>query len=306
MAIAKGQQSGDATPRTLYKGMAAVKVLAVNPTKEELEKIYGREFDKDPVYLSEAEVEVIDEQGNKVMKKFPSVRITFICQTDPSKNNGINAIFQHTFFLQKRYRFGSNSQKYQVIDCYGRTAWGTKDEIKAKSIPLNNDGRPANVDADYRPAYISEEYLTNFIRNLLNIPNVSSYVNGEWIDNPKVADKNDCLVRLDEIDKYFTGNFKELKEIISYQPDNLVKIGVGVKTKDGRTHQVTFDRVSFKNAATDYARLDAEVQQSKNMGGLVDTEFDISDLHEYVVTPTSTTELAAAAENTHVDEDPWA
>lgn len=299
MAIAKGQQSFDATPRALYQGVAAVKVLAVNPTKAELEKIYGREFDKDPVYLSEAEVDG---------KKYPSVRITFICQTDPEKNNGIDAIFQHTFFLQKRYRFGSTSQKFQVIDCYGRTAWGTKEEIQAKSIPLNKDGRPANVDADYRPAYVSEEYLTNFIRNLLNIPNVSSYVNGEWIDNPKIADKKDCLVRLDEIDKYFTGDFKELKEIISYQPGNLVKIGVGVKTKDGRTHQVTFDRVSFKNAATDYARLDAEVQQSKSMGGLADTEFDFQELHEYTVTPTDTATLEAAAAATAAtnDADPWA
>lgn len=305
MAVAKGQQSVDAAPRTLYMGMAAVKVLAVNPSKEELSKIYGREIEKDPEYLTE--VEVKDPQTGAA-KKYPSVRITFICKTDPEKNNGIEAIFAHTFFLQKRYRQGSQSGKYQVIDPYGRTAWGTKEEIQKKEIPQYSNG-PATIDADYRPAFVGEEPLTLFIKNLLNIPNVQNYVNGQWVDNQKV-DKSDCLVRLDEVEKYFGGDVKELKEYIGYQPDNLVKICVGIRTnEEGRTYQTTYDGMSFKNAVTEYVKLDAEVKTRKEQGGLANSEFSIEPLHEYVVTPTDSNTLAAppaaAGEAPASDEDPW-
>lgn len=303
MAVAKGQQYADAAPRKLYMGIGAVKVLAVNPTKAELEKIYGRDIENEPTYLSETEIE-----ENGVKKKFPSVRITFICQTDPDKNNGIDTIIQHTLFLRKQYRKGSNSGKYQVIDVYGRTAWGTQDEVKAKQIPQYTNG-PANIDADYRPAIVGEEYLTMFIKNLLNIPNVQSFVNGTWIDNPKVA-KEDCLVRLDEIDNYFKGDFKELREIISYQPDNLVKIAFGIRhTDDGRTHQTTYDRMCFKNAVTEFGKLDEEIQNRRSQGGLQDSEYDYTELHEYVVTPTNTAALAGSDNNAAEEataEDPWA
>lgn len=297
MAIAKGQVSTESTPRALYIGMAAVKVLAVNPKKAELEKIYGRELEKEPEYVTEAEITTAD--GSK--KKYPAVRITFICETDPDKNNGIQTIVQHTFFLQKRYRQGSTSGKYQVIDPYGRTAWGTQEEIKAKQIPQYANG-PASIDADYRPAYVGEETLTLFIKNLLNIPNVQSFVNGQWVDNTKV-NKEDCLVRLDNIDDYFKGDFKELREVIGYQPDNLVKICLGIRTtEDGRPRQTTYDGMSFKNAVTDYAKLDAEIQTRKSNGGLSSSEFEITDLHEYVVNPTAATELTP---ETPVDENPW-
>lgn len=301
MAIAKGQQSVEATQRTLYMGIASVKVLAVNPTKAELEKIYGREIEKEPEYLTEAEVTAAD--GSK--RKVPSARITFICETDPEKNNGISTIVQHTIFLQKRYRQGTNSGKYQVIDPYGRTAWCTKEEVQNKQIPQYSNG-PASINADFRPALQGEETLTLFIKNLLNIPNVQNYVNGQWIDNTKVS-KEDCLVRLDDIEKYFTGNFKELREVISYQPENHVKICLGVRTTDdGRTHQTTYDGMSFKNAVTDYSKLDAEIQTRKSNGGLATSEFDITELHEYVVTPTDTNALAAAAQQAPAGgDDPW-
>lgn len=295
MAIAKGQQTGEAITRQLYMGMASVKVLAVNPSKKELEKIYGREFDKEPEYITE-----VDVDGKKV----PSARITFIVQATPERNNGIDAIFQHTFFLQRRYRQGSQSGKYQIIDAYGRTAWATKDEVKAKAIPQYNNG-PANIDADYRPAIVGEDMLTLFIKNLLNIPSVQNYVNGMWVENTKV-NKEDCLVRLDEIEKYFTGDFKELREVISYQPDNHVKIAVGIRhTDDGKTYQTTYDGLCFKANMTDYSKLDKEIMDRKNNGGLANVEYDITDLREYVVNPTPSADLMGDGEAVVMEDDPW-
>ena len=297
MAFAKGQQSTEGAARTLYQGVGAVRVVAVNPTKAELEKFYGRELDKEPEYVTEVDIE-----GTK----YPSVRISFLVQTDPEKNNGIETSTMHTFFLQKRYNQGKQSGKYQIIDKYGRTAWATKDEIKAKQIPQYSNG-PASIDADYRPTYMGEEALTLFIKNYLNIPNVQVYVNGSWVDNPR-ATKEECEARLDSLDAYFKGNFKELKDILTLQPMNLVKIAFGIRTADdGRMYQTTYDRLCFKNGVTEYAKLLTEINERKSAGGLTNVEYDDTPLHEYNVTPTDLSAPAASTQGGGADleGDPW-
>jgi len=297
MAVAKGQQSVDSVVRTPYIGVGAVKVLAVNPSKAEMEKLYDRQIDNEPSYLGEVEVDG---------KKLPNVRVTFVVKTDAEKNNGIEVVTNHTFFLQKKYRQGSQSGKYQIIDKYGRTAWATKEEIEAKQIPAYANG-PANIDADYRPCYVGEEELTTFIKNLLNIPNVQSYVNGQWVPNPKVTPQ-DCEVRLDNIAKYFEGDFKELREIISYQPENLVKVPFGVRTSDdNRQFQTTYTQMCFKNSVSDYARFDKEIQDRKAAGALATTEFEAAPLHVYEVDPTTLNpSLSEAAEAAIAGEAaPW-
>lgn len=310
MAVSKGQKTVDAVSRVLYEGMGAVKVLGVNMSKAELEKIYGREIEEEPKYLGESTVRVKGADGTEEEKKYPNVRVTFIVETDPEKCNGIDTITNHTFFLQKRYRQNNAGDKFQVIDKYGRTAWATRAEIEAHTTELTkNDGTKyqANIDKDYRPAFVGEEALTLFIKNYLNIANVMSYVNGQWVPNPKV-DAADCEVRLDSIEKYFKGDFKELKEIANYQPDNLVWIMFGVRTTDeNRQYQTTYTDMCYKAAVTDFSKLDAEIQNRKNSGYLRDTDYSVAPLHEYVVeASTPTLEEAAASTLQPGEADPWA
>ena len=80
MAFAKGNESVEAAPISRYIGVAPVFVLAVNPTKEELEKLYDTELEKAPEYISETEVGL---EGNKY--KVPQVRLDFIVRTDAEK-----------------------------------------------------------------------------------------------------------------------------------------------------------------------------------------------------------------------------
>ena len=157
---------------------------------------------------------------------------------------------------------------------------------------------------------MGEEALTLFIKNYLNIPNVQIYENGKWVDNPRY-NKCDCEARLDEVEKYFKGDFKELKELLKFQPNNTVKIAFGIRTSDdNRMYQTTYDRLCFKNGVTDYAKLDLEIQQRKNAGGLANTEYSAEALHEFSVTPT---DLSAGSESTQassessesLDGDPW-
>lgn len=57
MAVAAGRESTEGSAVKRYIGVAPVFVLTVNPSKEELEKIYGVEIEKDPEYLGEMEVD---------------------------------------------------------------------------------------------------------------------------------------------------------------------------------------------------------------------------------------------------------
>lgn len=61
-----------------------------------------------------------------------------------------------------------------MIDKYGRATWVTPEQLKGHVIPLDKNGNPLQIDADYRPAYEGEENLTNFIKAYLNIPNPMS------------------------------------------------------------------------------------------------------------------------------------
>ena len=282
MAFSAGKESTESGEFKRYIGVAPVKVLAVNPTKSEQEKLYNTTLDKDPESIGNVNVNGKDVQN---------VRISFVVKTDEEKC-GIDMTTNVTFFLQNAPRMGSQSGKYQIIDKYGRTAWATEEDIKAKQIPVYSNGKPANIDADYRQAYVGEEELTNFIKNYLNIPNVQKYVDGEWklVDNP-----SECEARLDKIADYFKGNFTELKSIISLQPNNKIKVMFGVRTsEDGKEYQAVYTRMTLKNGVSDYSRLDKDLQEAKQNGAYSTTEFSVCPIKEYKIEATPVDDLLTA------------
>ena len=282
MAFSAGKESTESGEFKRYIGVAPVKVLAVNPTKSEQEKLYNTTLDKDPEYVGNVNVNGKDVQN---------VRISFVVKTDEEKC-GIDMTTNVTFFLQNAPRMGSQSGKYQIIDKYGRTAWATEEDIKAKQIPVYSNGKPANIDIDYRQAYVGEEELTNFIKNYLNIPNVQKYVDGEWklVDNP-----SECEARLDKIADYFKGNFAELKSIISLQPNNKIKVMFGVRTsEDGKEYQAVYTRMTLKNGVSDYSRLDKDLQEAKQNGAYSTTEFSVCPIKEYKIEATPVDDLPTA------------
>lgn len=298
MAFGHGQVSTEAVATPKYIGVAPVTILAINPNKTQLESIYGRAVEEEPKYVSQTNP---DAEG----KVYPSVMISVFVKTD-KEATGIDYNTRMTFFLQKKYRKGSMSGKYQVIDKYGRTAWATQEDIQAKKIPMYTNG-PANIDVDYRPCYIGEEELTAFLKNYMNIPEVKSYVNGAWIDNPNVKPE-ECEARLENIDKYFTGDFSELKEIIGYQPNNKVKVLFGVRTsEDNKQYQTIYNKVTLRNNSSNFAKLEKEIQSAKETGALANTEYEICPLKEYVVKPSdlSSSSSEMPFDSASSDVSPW-
>ena len=299
MAIAKGKESTEATGYKRYIGVGAAFVKAVNPNKKEMEALYGREQENEPEYVG-----TVERDG----KDIPNVRISFITNPDPEKY-GEGIFIPHTYFLRREYRYNSDKTKVQVIDKYGRTAWVTIEQAKNHEIPMYSNG-PANLDKDYRPAFVGEEELTQFLINYLNIPNVMKYdrANNKWylVDNPQ-----DSECRLDEIEKYFKGDFTELRSAIALQPTNKVKILYGVRTSDdNKQYQTTYTRMTLKNSVTDYSKLDADVMEMKSRStsaSVAQTEYRVDDFQEYKVEATPITESTATTESSDLPfDDPFA
>ena len=286
MAFAAGKESTDGGVIKRYIGVAPVYVLGVNPTKAEMSAIYGTDITTDPEYISITEVEGKDVK---------SARIDFIVQTDEEKC-GVNMKSKVSLFLRQMYRYNKDKSKVQVIDKYGRTAWVTIEQAKNHEIPMYSNG-PANLDKDYRPCYVGEEDLTKFLKAYLGIPEVMKYVNNTWVlvDNPQ-----DCEARLENIDSYFKGDFTELRNTISLQAKNRVKVLFGVKTnEENKQFQAVYTQMFVKNAVTDYSKLDKDLQDRKANGAYPTTEFEVCDIKEYVVKPTT-----FEAEPTTFEEDP--
>ena len=286
MAFSKGTESKEGNAVKRYIGVAPVFVLAVNPSKSELEKLYNTQLENDPEYLSEVEV---GEDKHKVQ----NVRLDFIVKTDAEKCGGIEFTTKASFFIRNEYRYNKDQTKVQVIDKYGRTAWVTIEQAKAHEIPVYKNG-PANIDKGYRPAYHGEEELTKFIKAYLGISNVMKYVNNTWVmvDNPE-----DCEARLEDIAEYFKGNFKELRDVIALQPNNKVKILFGVKTTDdNKQYQAIYNQMFLKNVTTDYSKLDENLQERKAAGAYPTTEFTVCDLKEYNVESTDLSNSGASGD----------
>ena len=291
MAVAKGR-STDTAEYKRYIGVAPVFINAVNPTKKELEGFYNTTIDNEPKYLGE--VEVND-------KKIPNVRIDFIVTTDETVV-GTALRTKISFFIRNEYRYNRDRTKVQVIDKYGRTAWVTIEQAKNHEIPTYSNG-PANLDKDYRPLYYGEEQLTEFIRAYLGILPVMKYVDNTWVmrEHPEEYE-----IRLDKIANYFKNDFSELKEIITYQPNNKVKVLFGVRTTDdNKMYQTVFTDMFLKNSNSDYTKLAKAVQERKDAGAYSTTDFEVCDLKEYVVKPTEITETPSVVEDDLPMGNPW-
>lgn len=301
MAFGKGQTVKEGSDFQRFTGVASVKIKGINPTKAELEEFFGREIENFSEYVKRP------ENDNEVTQ----VRIDFLVETTPEKytdraGNPINLKTKLSFFLNDEVR-KSKDGKVQIIDKYGRTAWATEEEVEAHRIPMYSNGKPANIDADYRKAYYGEEDLTKFIIAYLGIPNCQTYNRDtkEWKMLP--ADKlEDCEARLVHVEDYFKGDISEIKEYIGYQPNNEVKVLFGVKTGDGgRQYQVFYNRMFLKNSVTkknsdNYMKLAQDVEDTKARGALSTTEFVIDDLQEYVITPTNFNNMDSSE-----DVTPW-
>ena len=122
-----------------------------------------------------------------------------------------------------------------------------------------------------------------------------------------------CEVRFDHIDRWFNGDFKEIKEAVANQPNNLIQVMFGVRTNDqnNKQYQSFFNDKFYKGMKV----LDPSKYQSEGFkkaleevnsnpatsGKYATTEFgNFGPLKKY--TPTATN---FEAEEETTSENPW-
>ena len=313
MAISKGNASKEAQEFKRYIGVCPVFVKAVNPNKAEHEKLFNTTLEEAPVYVQDKE----DNNGNS----YKNVRISLVLQPDVEKIGFEMPLVTMPLFITNQKQFGANSGKYQVVDKYGRFAWATEEEISAKEIPTYSNGKKANISNDYRIAYVGEEDLTNFIRVFLCIPSITKWDNNEKCMVPNTDIKpEECECRLDveSIEKFFKGDFSEIKEILGFQPNNKIKVCLGVRTdmNSNKLFQSVYTKKFMSNASTNYDSLDkalqADIAYASEHDKVLNTEYSAEAVHEYSVTPTTfsapseaTSSSDTSFDSTDDSSSPW-
>lgn len=286
MAVYTGNDINSASFKR-YIGVGSSFALDVCPSKQKLEEYYGHEIKNDPQYLSTTTVNE---------KEVPKVRLDIILKADPAKyldsnNKPLNLIVPMGLTLIKAPRYTKKGDKMQVIDDYGNSTYLTPEQVKNHVIPEG-----IKISSNYRVAYDGEVELVNFITSLLNFDfPFKKTEEGVWIwKNAEELKKCECS--LEHIEDYFKGDFTELKQILSYRPNNTLRVLYGVTTKDGKTYQTVFTRRFLRENSTDYSKFERDVLGAKNNGALSNVEFAFTELHEYVVESTNFAEVNSSGD----------
>lgn len=314
MAVAVGSESKEIEVERLI-GIAAPKVLAVNPTRAEKNKILEQDFtDEEIKYVGETSVKSKDNKDINV----PQIRIDILMKTDPeiACNNGLEKTFTVSFFISKAANYSFKNPEnptMQVIDKYGRTAWVTPEQAKNHIVPeyiIQKEGprkgqtMKANICPDYRPAYIGEEDLVKFIIALLNIPRPDvwdaekkTYV---MKTDPKELAKSEAM--LDNIKNYFDGNVSEVAKIVKFQPNNKLKLLLGVRTaNNGAQYQAVYTTMPLKLSVTNYKVWEDALKDDKAAGRHPNVEYRVCNLSVFKAEATNYAQQEAPK-----DKDPFA
>ncbi len=294
LTIGKTQESTEGTFKR-YVGIGSSFVVAVNPTKKELEDIYGREMANDPEY-------VVDGDNGK------EARVTFIVKTDAKACNGIEMINRVMFTLRNTPAYNRDQTKVRVIDKFGNTTWASVEDAKAGKKLLSANGQELMIDSSYRMACVGEVELVEFLKVYLGVGNAFDYINGSWV---KKANTDDYVFGLENIKDYFKGDFSEIKGAINLQPNNKIKLLYGVRTTDdNKQYQAVASRLGLflpsYAGSKGYARVEKELNRLKDAGSYANTDFRVQELAEYTVTPTNLDNVGTTDNTDSADSAmPW-
>lgn len=274
-----------------YIGVASVNVLAINPDNNKL-RSFGWNIPADaaePEYSKE-----IVKEDHSVEKR---ARVRFMVQIQDLPEKPIIPL---DFWIRPEVTFNFDKSKGKIIDAFGRTAWGTKEELKAGKIPTYSSG-PASISNGYKLCHVGEEELVTFLLKYLNVTPLQVYQNGTF-----VASKNPGKLTIDNWQKICDGNVTELIEYIALQPENKVKIILGIQEGEDNKSYQTFVKTAFigngmspdRNSGEyvrarkviDKLKEEEITRKERNPNYTTTTTFDARPVHEWTVTTTKVEE----------------
>ena len=202
MAVKGKQKEQKEFVKELFVGFTSVKVVAVNPSRAELNKLLGREDspdDKEITYLG------TDQEGND------RLRLAFWLKDD--KNN---KFFVHSFNLTNKERKNKDGDKVQLVNQTCSTSWAPylkkgeniTDKVDESVIQdwfasFTTKEKEVLGPKKWRKALAGEEELVTLLR--------------AWLGRLDFMDpETEVMV---DTKKLFKENYKELRELISLNED---------------------------------------------------------------------------------------
>ena len=262
----KNPSTGEYVDVKKFVGVASINVLAINPNNETLRK-YGWAIADDaeePNYIVTKE-----DEGGKIST---STRVRFLVQIQDFDDKPVVAL---DFWARPEAWINKEGTKCQIIDSFGRTAWATKEEVKAKRIPQYSNGA-ASISSDYKMCHPGEADLVGFLMKYLNVTPMSIFdkKKNEWVNS-----KNPGKLTIDHWDKLCKGDVSELVEYISLLPDNRVKVTLGVRlTDDNKSYQTFLNSGYIGNGALP----DKNTGEYNVARKAIDKFFEVHDQNAYV------------------------
>lgn len=192
----------------LYTGLKNMKVIAINPSKKEMEDL-GYRPKNDPVYLTDGDT-----------PEHKKLRLDFFLEGKVEEGSAQTIRTKIAFFLENKHFTNKDGNKGEWINAEGRSAWGSVDAAPSQFTWFD----PATA----RKSMIGESDLHKFLVNWLNI---------------KPGDE----AKLDNFNALFTGNYAELRQILAANPTNEIKVLLTVRDgKYQSAYTRYFDRATNK------------------------------------------------------------
>lgn len=198
MAVKGKQREQKEFVKELFVGFTAVKVAAVNPNRDELNKLLGKEAspeDKEIVYLGS------DQEGND------RLRLAFWLQDVKT-----NKLFVHSFNLTNKERKNKDGDKVQIVNSTCGTTWvpyikkgdDITDKVDESVIPdwfsnFTTKEKEVLGPKKWRKALAGEEELATLLRS--------------WLGRLDFMDTGTEVMV--DTKKLFKENYKEIRELIS-------------------------------------------------------------------------------------------
>jgi hypothetical protein len=202
----KREQSSASAEFTKKVGLFEAEVVAVNPNAEEYKDILGMELKEDS---KATEYLGTSQNGNKTL------RIDFWLEEVKSKEK-----FKVTFFLEDLVKENKDNTKKQYINAVGMCSWADDP----------NNLYEWFTNREYRPAFVGEEDLYNFLRT--------------WLGNLDLRDAESTL----EIEwkKLMNGNVRDIKQLIGGEfVTNIVSLATiksVIKDGDTKEYQAVYNK----------------------------------------------------------------
>jgi hypothetical protein len=255
--------------KKLYVGTAEVRVLAINPSNEELYKMLGREVPEEKAeieYVKEdTDVKFTNSKGEEDSDTATRLFVDVWVQEVTSEE-----IMKIRFILTDFPQYNKDGSKQQYINQVGQTTWitvGDEDSLPDWFTHWNIKDRITKeitdtVAKEFRPAMRGEADFYEFLKSWSNL-NVWSTESDVFVENNK---------------KFWRGNLSEFKPLLATLEDNTVLVQCGVKTvlktdEEGNETSTDYQSIYTRAFAPGNSMKDFNFHKRNNFAGLKDAKY---------------------------------